>query len=349
MSLRRITRRVLVVVTALALMVGACSLVRQPLSGGSLARKPTCTVLEGHTSWINTLAFSPDGSRLASGGAAQGTSLGELKLWDVGGRRQMADLPVRTGTVHALAFAPDGRTLSAGGWDPDAQIWDLGTGVVRYVPLGGRGRVIRMIDAPGRGAPAVLSFDPVRRRLSLWDAETDLDALTDEVPCHGLAAFAKDGRHMAWTEYGVSNTGVRVWDLESGARRRFALADGAQVGGLAVSPDGRTLAVGSLSGGVELWDIGTGRLRKQLGDHDSPTSALEYSPDGRVVAVASRDRLIRLWEVETGEQRAVLCGHTATIYALAFSPDGGFLASGGFDKTVRLWNLARSERRWSLW
>ena len=123
-----------------------------------------------------------------------------------------------------------------------------------------------------------------------------------------------------------------------------AEARGARVTAMAVSPDGKTFAVGYEKGGLALYDFATRRQARELKGHTKDVRGLAFSPDGRLLATGGDN--VRLWDTGTGEQLAALEGHTeglgvwGWLRALAFSPDGKLLASAGADGTVKLWDVA---------
>lgn len=114
------------------------------------------------------------------------------------------------------------------------------------------------------------------------------------------------------------------------------------VDAVAVSPDGKTLAVGSSDNRVSLWSVKKkhSKLIQTLGSHSHYVLCCDFSSDGQILASASADGTVRLWSMQTRAQIGVLKGHTDWCFCCVFSHDGSLLASGSGDGTVRLWSLA---------
>ena len=109
-------------------------------------------------------------------------------------------------------------------------------------------------------------------------------------------------------------------------------------GSVAISPDGRWWAAGSMQGKVRVWEEGSQTLHLIWQAHADMVYSLAFSPDGRTLASGSWDGTVKLWDVESGA--LLWTGWQKSPYSLAFTPDGSLLASGGADATVRLWDTA---------
>jgi WD40 repeat protein/beta-lactamase regulating signal transducer with metallopeptidase domain len=111
---------------------------------------------------------------------------------------------------------------------------------------------------------------------------------------------------------------------------------------IALSPDGRTLAVAGEDHTVQLRSAETGRIRTVLTGHSDVVSHVAFSFDGMLLATASYDGTVKLWDVVTGAKRHTLVGHANWVFCVAFLPHSQRLASGGYDKTIRIWDAAAS-------
>jgi len=132
-----------------------------------------------------------------------------------------------------------------------------------------------------------------------------------------------------------------------GSCRRIDLATGrelsryqaaANVYALAVSEDGRTIALGFQGGMVQLWDVASGIKVRTLSGWHATVWGLAFSPDGTRLAVGSQDRVARIFNFKTGDELLQLRKHSGTVMSLAWSPDGRFLATGGYDQRVYVWD-----------
>jgi WD40 repeat protein len=110
---------------------------------------------------------------------------------------------------------------------------------------------------------------------------------------------------------------------------------------VAISPDGRRLAIGAPNHLIEIWSLPERRLVHTLRGHQWHVLALGFSPDSRFLATGSWDGDARVWDMVTGEQSApTLRGHGSGVHGVCFSADGRTLVTAGDDNTVRLWHLA---------
>ena len=288
------------------------------------------------------LAFSPDGTTLASSGL--GHTHPNVVLWDIDSRARLVDLDNGGGPV---AFSPDGRMLAVVG-GATIHLWDVAS----------RSRSGELVDGHRgyeRGVRG-FAFSPDGKTLVsgsddftvvIWDVAARRPGTAMKGHAHrvGAIAFSPDGRTFATG--GLDNV-VILWNVAGrqplrvlpGERPDAPKAPG--FGG-AVSPDGRTVA--STDGKtVKLSDAAGGPPRGVLIGHKDTVQAARFSPDGRMVATASDDRMVRLWDAATYQPLGVLEGHQEKVLSVAFAPDSRTLASGAYDGSVILWDVARRAR-----
>lgn len=151
-------------------------------------------------------------------------------------------------------------------------------------------------------------------------------------------AFSPDGNLMASADV---DGRIHVWEAASGQPKLSWQAHNDFAWGLCFSPDGRTIASGSVHDSlIKLWDVQTGQLLRQPFQIIRMSWAVQFSPDGKQLAIAEEEGFLELWDVETGTRLAFLEGHSGIVQSVAFSPDGQWLVSGGHDFAVRLWDLS---------
>ena len=126
----------------------------------------------------------------------------------------------------------------------------------------------------------------------------------------------------------------------SPAGQRSARFDG--LGALALSPDGRTIAINMTQDRIGLFDTASGRRRAQLAGHDAAVTAAAFSADGTMLASVSNDETVIVWDVSTGERRQQFHGHAGSVLGVDFSADGSELYTSGADGSVIIWDLDRT-------
>jgi RNA polymerase sigma factor (sigma-70 family) len=268
------------------------------------------------------LAFSPDGSMLASGLQGLGYSGGvyeypPISLWDVAAGREVRRFGGHKWHNTSLAFSPDGRTLASSGYDAEARIWDVTTGrEVDHRP-GHPGEIHAVAVSPvdgtvftsGGADGILLHWNPADGRL--------LETVGVKPSIVNDLAVSPDGRTLF-----VPDCGLVLWDLAG--RKELRRLDPGQTGPnyfhAAFAPDG-----GTVRSGKGVWDVATGRLLVTL---PSSPDVASLTADGHRIVTVEREG-IRIWDVATGaEVRRPVQTELKGWTVAAFSPDGRLVAIG---------------------
>jgi WD40 repeat protein/beta-lactamase regulating signal transducer with metallopeptidase domain len=282
---------------------------------------------------VLALAYSPDGSTLASAGDDA-----VVELRDVASGRVIGRLEGHRDAVSCLAFSPDGKTLATGSYDRTVKLWDVASGREKLELTGHTNWIFAVAFAPDGATVASAGHDKMVR---VWDAATGRETAT--LAGHSASvravAFAPDTKGIRLATGGADRQ-VLIWDLSTRTVRTRLEGHKGTVRALAFAPDGAVLATGGEDGEVRLWDTASGRERMALSGHSDMVTCLAFSPRGGMLATGSLDTTVKLWETNTGRERASLQGHVDGISAVAFAPLARQMATGGFDGSVRLWEPA---------
>jgi WD40 repeat protein len=325
-------------------------------------------LLVRHEGWVRTVACSPDGKIVASGGEN-----GVILLQQCDGSEQPVVLDANEGWVQRLAFSPDGKRLAAcycltmeGGrrnppflseeerWRANYSllVWDLD-----------RRRPYATLERRSPRGISGVAFSPDGRSLGatsgqnliLWEMATGKQRAVCQRAATGApwdfvtdVAFAPDGRRLA--SRACLEDMIRIWDVAT-QKQAFALpCPGAKGGHLAFSPGGRVLVavVGSEEkdqrGKLQVWDLTGRKSVRTIAAHDGQVLCLAISPDGKMVASGGGDNRVRLWERATGKELACLRGQDI-VSSVTFAQNGSSLIAGSRDGTVRRWAPAALKRR----
>jgi WD40 repeat protein/serine/threonine protein kinase len=295
---------------------------------------PEVQTLQGHTDSVYSVAFSPDGQRLAS---ASGDHM--VKLWEVATGKELLSLQGHTGPVRSVAFSPDGQHLASGSSDRTVKLWKTASGA-ELLTLKGHTSVVNSVAFSPDGRH--LASGSSDRTVKLWKTANGKELFTLQVDTSNInsVAFSPDGQRLA---SGSQDGIVKLWEVASGTEHHTLKGHTHFVYSVAFSPDGQRLASASSDRTVKLWEVASGKELRTLKGNNSSFSSVAFSPDGQRLASASFDRTVTLWEVATGKELCVLKAHTGGVPCVAFSPDGQRLVSGSTDQTVKLWETASSK------
>lgn len=305
-------------------LAGACVFGPPALRG----QESLLTKSLGNSRIIYSVAFSPDGKFIASGGVDN-----TLKLWSLEGGSAVKTFKGHRNFVNSVAFSPDGRKLASASEDGTVKIWDIESGSCLNTLKGHQDSVWSVAFFPDGERLASGSTDGT---LKLWQASarTPYKTIGSRSGYVYSVSISSDGKYLA---SGGAGRSLKVWDAETGARKLTLEGHSGAVNSVAFSRTGEYLVSGSDDGSVKVWRISDGVCLKTFNASRQPVLAVAYSPDGAFVFAGGSDRAISAWNASQGTLVRTFQGHSGSVKSLALSPDGKYLASGSFDKTIKLW------------
>lgn len=290
----------------------------------------TPVVQRRHVAGVKSIAYSPNGELLASGGKD-----GLVIIHRVIDGRVLRTLVGHSAAVNSVQFSPDGKTVASGSWDNSVRLWDTTSGEllrsfkkhdagVNSVDFSPDGTVIADGSGDKRVKLYLIKTDKVLRTISRWNTWVM------------SVQFSPDGAMLA---VGNWDSHIRLCVAATGKLIRTLQGHAAAVMSVEFSPNGKVLASGGEDGIVRLWDVNRGSSLQKIKCSAEGVNSVGFSRDGTLLACGSNDKLIRILDVNSGRRLKALHGHTKQVYSVAFSPSDKELASSSEDSSIRFWNV----------
>ncbi len=298
---------------------------------------------EGHTDWVDSVAFLKDGEKIVSG------SSDTIRMWDMKSHKLACqELKVQKG--FSVTFSHDKKkivmySIFGNGWDVETgkriensngTIWEIETCKQVGDPLVGHTDGVTSVSFSSDGKKIVSgSWDKTVR---IWDAKTGKQiGKTLEGHMYGVksVAFSPDEKKIISGD--VCGT-IYIWDTKNQEKIEvlFENMDGLEF--LLFSPNGNRIVSFSDFETIQIYDTETGS--KIVSGIEGTYIGSAFSSDGETFATAGWDNTIHMWNMATGEQiETPLKGHTDCVNSLVFSPDGKKVVSCSADETIRIWDL----------
>jgi eukaryotic-like serine/threonine-protein kinase len=285
------------------------------------------------------LAFSPDGSKLATTDWAVPGGATPVTIWDVDTGKRLGQYPGHRDRAADLLFAADGRSLAIAA-GPTIRCWFLKGKSEPAALAGHKDEAWAVAFAPDGELLASGSDDDDPETIKLWDPKTGrlIRGWFGGPGTTASLAFSPDGRILA-SAHLTKQDNVRLWDVATGKPLATLKGHTARVRTLAFHPHGKLLASAGSDKTIRLWDVEEGRFLRVLCGHDDTIQQLVFAPDGTQLASAASDRTVRLWDVAQGAILRKLAG-PEKFTSVEFSPDGRTLAGADEDGSITLWDAA---------
>ena len=293
--------------------------------------QPDLLTLRGHGDRVSTMAFSPDGRLLATGGGDC-----TAKIWDVRNGQKLLEISV-SAQVLCLAFSPGGELLATGlsNGNLGVAVWSVETGkkLLRLTPETGKTVLSGVLSVAFFPDGKRLATTETNGTIRVWDLETKRELLILKSPqVVWKVSVAPDGRRMASAG---DDRKVHMWDANSG-KELWSVGYPSTMCYVVFSPDGGRLATYRRED-VEIRSADTGKLEQTLKGHTTRVTRAAFSGDGHCLITGDLNGIVKIWDLRLGVETATLIGHEASISSVAFSLGGRLAASSSGDGTVRLW------------
>jgi WD40 repeat protein/uncharacterized caspase-like protein len=328
----------------------------------------------GHSDYVLSVNYSPDGKSILSG-----SDNGELKLWDIASGKEAQSFSGHQLHVLSVCFSPDGKYAISCGQDRSLRLWDISSGKPIRT-FYGHTHFATSVCFSANGQYAISGS--ADKTIKLWEIASGAMVRTLSGCTSGISSLdlSFNGRYLA---SGSGKGVIQLWDINQGKATRKFLGHSGAVNSVCFSPDSKYLVSGSDDKTVKLWDVESGKEIRTFSGHtfrvcsvcmssddqsifstqflstaikiwdaksgkeirsikaatpgDSCTVSL--SSDGKYAISGLYDSLI-MWETANGRQSRTFNAAMGSVYAASFSPDGRYAISGGADQKVRLWDIA---------
>jgi WD40 repeat protein len=244
----------------------------------------------GHKGAVCAGAFSPDGTKIVTGGGTGHSELGkptdtELRLWDVAGGREIRQYGGHKSFVWSVGFTPDGQRIFSADNAETARLWDVESGreLFAWPKQGDIGIHHAELSQDGR---FVLTQDS--ESFTIWNASSGKEAVRSELPRVYMSAahFSPDARLVASASYDKM---ARLWDAAAGKQTQLLAGHTSFVNQVRFSPDGKWVVTASTDKTARIWEVVTGKEIRAF-THPCSVEDVHFSPDSR--------RLVTVWRSE---------------------------------------------------
>ncbi|MFA5099250.1 MAG: WD40 repeat domain-containing protein, partial [Candidatus Omnitrophota bacterium] len=286
--------------------------------------------LHGHTDWVNTAQFSPDGKKIVTA-----SDDGTAKVWDALSGKELLTLRGHAGWVLSAEFSPDSKKIVTASSDVTAKVWDALSGKELLTLQGHAGWVLSAEFSPDSRKIVTASFDKTAK---VWDALSgeELQTLQGHTDRVNTAQFSPDSRKIVTAS---NDKTVRIWYASNGEEFQTLQSHTDRVNTAQFSSDSKKIVTASDDKTAKVWDALSGKELQTLQGHTNAVYTARFSPDSNKIVTASTDDTAKVWDALSGKELLTLQGHTNAVYTARFSPDGNKIVTAGADGTAKIWDI----------
>jgi WD40 repeat protein len=312
--------------------------------------------LEDRSNYVHTLAFSPDGTRIANARSDRAVAIRKVLTGQVVAVLTNFPYPVTVGT-----FSRNGdQFVTASGFgqhpqlhDPFARVWDVAAGQLKF-SLGPHSNAISSVAFNSDGT-RILTTAVNGDAVFAWDAASGHPVGSFIAPANKRvvdARFNPDLARPVVATYGPASTGtvmlgnrdiVEVWDWITRHRLSSFATPNSFFYSVVFNRDGSRILTASADHNLTVWDASTGKALVSLHANIPFGDLAFWNPDGSLI-LTTDSNTVKIWDASTGRLLTTLEGHASRVAFAAFNRDGSRVATAGTDGAIRIWNLPLEKR-----
>jgi hypothetical protein len=281
---------------------------------------------------VTAIAYSPDGSELATSGYH------EILIWSGKDGQRLARITNIAERVYSIQYSPDGKTIAVAAGTP-AQL-----GEVKLFSAESRELIADLVRTGD--AVFAVSFSPDGKRLATAGADRairvfDVATRKQQLLIEDHADWVMD---VAWLPDGSKlisasrDKTAKVFDAKTGDSLVTFNGHAEPVFGVAAAPDGKTVITSGRDKSLRRWNVTDAKEVQRITGFGDEVFRVAVTPDGRIFS-CSADRKARIHSLADGKLLTTFSGHNDWVYSLAYNDATKHLATGSFDGEVRLWNV----------
>ncbi len=292
---------------------------------------PSLRRLEGFSSWCFSVAYSPDGTKLAIGGGD--STMGVFRV-SSGERIASVTIPGFNIRTRGLKFLADSKSFLAGSADGAVRQIDAQTGVQLALMKKFASEIYCLDTDPSERRVAVGHQDGIIR---VWDIATRTL----------VASLAKQDRRVEALDFSPDgsllvssgpDSAIQLWDANT-LQPTDRLPTSAAPWGVVFSPDGRTIIATTHDGTIDAFDTASRTRRATLRASTRLIPGVAFSPDGALLAIGDENGIIQIWDMATMRALLTLDTGGVEVVSVAFDPSGRYLAAGTSQRFTAVYDI----------
>ena len=286
-----------------------------------------------HTNFISSVAFSPDGTLIATGSGDNTATVSNAQ------NGQLLYIINHTDCIRSVTFSPDGSLIATGSYDNTVKISNARTGQLVYT-INHTHCISSVAFSPNGTLIATGSYD---NTVKISNTHTGQLLYTiNHTYCVTSVTFSPDGTLIATGSW--DNT-AKISNAHTG-QLLYTLNHNHAVRSIAFSPNGTLIITGSWDNTAKISNAQNGQLLYTI-NHTNYVSSVAFSPDGELIATGSWDHTTKVSNAQNGQLMYII-NHTLGVNSVTFSPDGTLIATGSHDHTAKVSNAQNGQLLYTI-